>query len=67
MYDVSPLKENPGVAQLYGMVTNIDDNIGRLRARLAELNLDENTLLIFMSDCLLVLLQVVLLAMLVMK
>jgi arylsulfatase A-like enzyme len=50
MYGYGPLKEKPGVAQLYGMVTNIDDNIGRLRAKLTELNLAENTILIFMSD-----------------
>ncbi len=38
------------LAKFYGMVTNIDDNVGRLMARLAEWKLDENTLVIFMTD-----------------
>ncbi len=38
------------VAKFYGMVTNIDDNIGRLRKKLDQLNLTENTIVIFMSD-----------------
>lgn len=32
------------------MITNIDENFGRLRSRLAELKLEENTILIFMTD-----------------
>ena len=42
------LKEN--VAKFYGMVTNIDENLGQLRALLKELEIDENTILIFMTD-----------------
>jgi arylsulfatase A-like enzyme len=38
------------VARVYGMVENIDDNIGRLLARLDELGLDDNTVVIFLSD-----------------
>ncbi|WOO39310.1 arylsulfatase [Rubellicoccus peritrichatus] len=38
------------VARFYGMITNIDDNFARLRTRLAELGLEENTILIFMTD-----------------
>ncbi|MBV1888525.1 MAG: arylsulfatase [Urechidicola sp.] len=38
------------VAKFYGMVTNIDDNIGRLRKKLDQLKLTENTIVIFMSD-----------------
>ncbi|MEZ6052626.1 MAG: arylsulfatase [Planctomycetaceae bacterium] len=38
------------MAQFYGMITNIDENMGRLQRRLDEWNLTENTLLIFMSD-----------------
>lgn len=38
------------MAIFYGMITCIDDNIGRLRTRLEELDLAENTLLIFMTD-----------------
>jgi len=37
-------------ANFYGMITNIDQNIGRLMRRLKELNLEENTILIFMTD-----------------
>jgi arylsulfatase len=36
--------------KVYGMVTNIDDNLGRLFNKLEQLNLDENTLVIFMTD-----------------
>ena len=37
-------------ARFLGMVANIDDNFGALRARLAGLGLEENTLLMFASD-----------------
>jgi arylsulfatase A-like enzyme len=37
-------------AKVYGMVTNIDENVGRLMAKLRELKLDENTLVIFLTD-----------------
>lgn len=40
----------PDLAKFYGMITNIDDNVGRLMAKLAEWKLDENTLVIFMTD-----------------
>jgi len=40
----------PTMAQFYGMITNIDENVGRLRKRLAELGLADNTVLIFMTD-----------------
>lgn len=33
-----------------GMVTNIDDNFGKLRKQLKDLKITDNTLLIFMSD-----------------
>ncbi len=36
--------------RVYGMVTNIDDNVGRVWDQLDRLNLTENTLLIFMTD-----------------
>ena len=36
--------------RFYGMITNIDENVGRLRAQLDALGLSENTMLIFMSD-----------------
>ncbi len=34
----------------YGMITNIDDNMGRLLKKLDDLNLSDNTILIFMTD-----------------
>jgi hypothetical protein len=37
-------------ARFYGMITNIDENVGRLLARLKELGLEENTIVIFMTD-----------------
>ena len=37
-------------AAFYGMITNIDDNMGRLMRKLDELQLTENTILIFMTD-----------------
>ncbi len=39
-----------GLANFYGMIANIDENVGRLRQRLEQLDLAENTLLIFMTD-----------------
>ena len=38
------------VARIYGMVENIDDNIGRLLELLERLGLDEDTIIIFTSD-----------------
>lgn len=37
-------------AGFYGMIENIDENIGRLLAKLKEWKLMDNTLIIFMSD-----------------
>jgi len=37
-------------AKTYGMIANIDENVGFLMERLQELNLVENTILIFLSD-----------------
>lgn len=37
-------------ARFYGMITNIDENFGMLRARLQEWGLEDNTILIFMTD-----------------
>jgi arylsulfatase len=37
-------------ANYYGMITNIDDNVGRLVKKIDEWGLTENTLLIFMTD-----------------
>lgn len=45
--DVAPSESR---ARFYGMVTNIDENVGLLRAKLDELGLTENTILVFMTD-----------------
>lgn len=37
-------------ANLYGMIANIDENFGRLRKYLKKNKLEENTILIFMTD-----------------
>ena len=37
-------------ANFYGMIANIDHNVGLLREKLAELELTKNTILIFMTD-----------------
>ncbi len=46
--------ENIGLSRrlstLYGMIDEMDENIGRLLDRLKELKLEENTIVIFMSD-----------------
>ncbi|MDZ7693972.1 MAG: sulfatase-like hydrolase/transferase [Balneolaceae bacterium] len=36
--------------RFYGMITNIDDNVGRLEEKLQDLGLTDNTILIFMGD-----------------
>jgi len=47
-----PYAGNPKVpnAAFYGMIANIDENMGRLIARLKSLGLEDNTILIFMTD-----------------
>lgn len=37
-------------SRVYGMVKNLDDNVGRMINRLAELNLTKSTIILFMSD-----------------
>ncbi len=39
-----------GLAHFYGMIANIDDNVGRLREFLSEEGLAENTIFIFTTD-----------------
>ena len=43
-------KNKEDARKVYAMVTNIDDNIGKLFQKLDDLNLTENTLVIFMTD-----------------
>jgi arylsulfatase A-like enzyme len=38
------------MASFYGMIENFDDNLGRLRARLQELGLADNTIFLFLTD-----------------
>ena len=38
------------IASTYGMIENIDNNIGRLLNKLENLNILENTLVIFLTD-----------------
>ena len=47
-YAAKGVPEN--MARFYGMITNIDENLGRLRRELDELGLAENTALVFMTD-----------------
>ncbi|MBT5536454.1 arylsulfatase, partial [Candidatus Poribacteria bacterium] len=37
-------------ARFYGMITNIDENLARLRAKLRDLDIERDTILIFMTD-----------------
>jgi arylsulfatase A-like enzyme len=50
---VAPFRSNgldETTAKVYGMVANIDENVGRLLGRLNTLGLAENTIVIFMTD-----------------
>ena len=38
------------LARVYGMIENIDDNVGRLLAKLDELKLADNTIVVLFSD-----------------
>jgi len=44
------LVKQPNVAKFFGMIANIDDNVGRLLAKLKEWGLEQDTLVIFMND-----------------
>ncbi len=41
---------DPRTQSAYAMVTNLDDNIGRILARLEELELSDDTIVVFLSD-----------------
>lgn len=43
-------KDKEDARKVYAMVSNIDDNIGKLMERLEELKLADNTVVIFMTD-----------------
>ncbi|MSU49412.1 MAG: hypothetical protein EXS37_10055 [Opitutus sp.] len=42
--------QSPELAAFFGMITNIDDNVGTTRALLRELGIADNTLFIFTTD-----------------
>ncbi len=42
--------ESEARARFHGMITNIDENFGKLRAHLRALGIEDNTVLIFMTD-----------------
>ena len=48
----APYRDNQQIPipEFYGMITNIDENFGRLRELLAELDIEDNTILMFMTD-----------------
>lgn len=41
---------DPNIAKFFGMIANIDDNVGRLLAKLNEWGVERDTLVIFMND-----------------
>ena len=45
-----PKTNDDTVARIYAMMTNIDDNVARLLAKLDELKIADNTIVIFFSD-----------------
>jgi len=42
--------QKSGIAAFFGMITNIDDNVGKTRKLLEELGIAENTIFIFTTD-----------------
>lgn len=42
--------DDPNVAKFFGMLANIDDNVGRLLDKINNWGLERNTLVIFMND-----------------
>jgi len=42
--------ENPDLARFYGLITNIDENCGRLEQWLTDRKLKDNTILVYMND-----------------
>ncbi len=45
-----PHTDTEDLARFLGMITNIDENFGRLREKLGEFDLEDSTILVFMSD-----------------
>lgn len=44
------IRLDPELSKLYGMMTNLDDNVGNLLKALKSFDLEKNTIVIFMSD-----------------
>jgi arylsulfatase len=42
--------DDPNAAKFFGMIANIDDNVGKLLAKLSEWGIERDTLVIFMND-----------------
>ena len=42
--------DDPNAAKFFGMIANIDDNVGKLLAKLGEWGIERDTLVIFMND-----------------
>jgi arylsulfatase A-like enzyme len=49
-YPMAPKNDPDDLARVYGMIENIDDNVGRLLAKLDELKLADNTIVVLFSD-----------------
>ena len=52
--DIAPYRElglEEDMAKFYGMITNLDDNMGRLRSVMREEGIEDNTIFIFMTVC----------------
>ncbi len=50
---IAPYRElglEDGMAKFYAMITNLDDNMARLRAAMREVDIEDNTILMFMTD-----------------
>lgn len=48
----APYRNNPNIVspEFYGMISNLDYNIGKLRSFLTRMEVDENTVIIFFGD-----------------
>ncbi|MBL9082852.1 MAG: arylsulfatase [Planctomycetales bacterium] len=46
----APYREHKGVAEFFGMIANLDENLGRLDKFLEETKLAENTIVVYFND-----------------